>query len=112
MNLKNILKFNTGRSYTAHGQRIAAIAVDGGVFMNDQDRGLDYFFPDCNLSQNEIMRRYDNNDRGQYSSPSINKFGKWHLIMFMELDHSLPETPRTIEQFIEAAAMAEAMQVP
>jgi len=31
--------------------------------MVDIDRGLRYYLPDCDLTQNAIMRRYDSNDR-------------------------------------------------
>ena len=31
MNTENIMRWNTGAHYTEHGQRIAAIEVDGGV---------------------------------------------------------------------------------
>jgi len=86
INIDNILKFNTGRSYTANGQRIAAISVDGGVFMRDKDRDLHYFFPDCQLSQNEIMRRYDYNENCKYSCDSVNAFGMWELINLMDKD--------------------------
>ena len=93
INIDNILKFNTGRYYTAHGQRIAAISVDGGVFMRDKDRDLHYFFPGCALERNEIMYRYDNNgydnkDRLPYSDScdSVNAFGMWELINLTDKD--------------------------
>ena len=86
INTDNILKFNTGRSYTAHGQRIAAISVDGGVFMQDRDRDVHYFFPGCALERNEIMRRYDNNENCKYSCDSVNEFGFWELIKLMSQD--------------------------
>src|SRR4051812_2320395 len=44
-----ILAWNTGRPYTAQGQRIAAIAIGNGVFMSDQDRGIAYYLPDATL---------------------------------------------------------------
>ena len=62
MNTENIMRWNTGAHYTENGQRIAAIEVDGGVFMSDMDRGISYFFPDCPFYQSEIMRRYLYND--------------------------------------------------
>jgi hypothetical protein len=55
----NTLYWNTNRTYTNKGQRIAALAIGGGVWMVDVDRGLDYFFPDCELDRYQIMQRYD-----------------------------------------------------
>jgi hypothetical protein len=83
MNTENIMRWNTGAYYTEHGQRIAAIEVDGGVFMSDKDRGLHYFFPDCPFYQSEIMRRYNYNENGKYSSPGVDAFGQWALIEIM-----------------------------
>ena len=83
MNTEKIIRWNTGAHYTANGQRIAAIAVDGGVFMSDTDRGLHYFFPDCPFVQSEIMRRYLYNENGKYSSPSVDEYGIWALIEIM-----------------------------
>ena len=83
INIDNILKFNTNRPYTSYGQRIAAVSADGGVFMHDRDRDISYFLPDCHLSQNEIMRRYDYNDRCKYSCDSVNAFGQYELIDLM-----------------------------
>jgi hypothetical protein len=55
MNLQEIIKFNSGRSYTAAGQRIAAIEVQPGiVYMLDVDRGVDYLLR-CDLDQYSIM---------------------------------------------------------
>ena len=59
------------------------IETDGGVFMSDKDRGLHYFFPDCPFYQSEIMRRYNYNENGKYSSPSVDAFGQWALIEIM-----------------------------
>jgi hypothetical protein len=83
MNTKNIIRWNTGAHYTEHGQRIAAIEVDGGVFMSDMDRGISYFFPDCQFNQSEIMRRYLYNENCKYSSPSVDEYGTWALIEIM-----------------------------
>jgi len=83
LDIKNIIRWNTGAHYTEHGQRISAIAVDGGVYMDDQDRGIDYFFPDCPLEKNEIMRRYLHNENQTYSCPSVDAFGKWALLNLM-----------------------------
>lgn len=53
------LKWNTGRSYTEHGHRIACAEIDGGVYMVDVDRGIAYFFPNCPLNRDSVMARYD-----------------------------------------------------
>ena len=81
--IEKILRWNTGAHYTEHGQRIAAIEIDGGVFMSDMDRGITYFFPDCPLYQSEIMRRYLHNENCKYDSPSVREFGQWELLDLM-----------------------------
>ena len=55
------ISFNTGRSYTEHGQRIAARRLDSGaILMIDIDRHIDYLFPaEVELTQTSIMRAYD-----------------------------------------------------
>jgi len=83
MNTENIMQFQGGGLYTEHGQRIAAIAVDGGVFMSDKCRGLTYFFPECPFEQREIMRRYLYNENCKYDSPSVREFGQWALMEIM-----------------------------
>lgn len=88
LNTENTIQFQGGGLYTKHGQRIAAIEVDGGVYMSDKCRGLAYFFPDCPLNQSEIMRRYLYNENGKYSCPSIDAFIKAHgQVALMELMH-------------------------
>jgi hypothetical protein len=88
MNTENIMQFQGGGCYTEHGQRIAALAVDGGVYMSDLCRGLAYFFPDCPFEQREIMRRYLYNENGKYSTPSVDAFINTHgQIALMELMH-------------------------
>ena len=83
LDIKNIIRWNTGAPYTEHGQRISAIPVDGGVYMDDQDRGIHCFFPDCPLEKNEIMRRYLHNENQKYSCPSVDAFGQWALLDLM-----------------------------
>ena len=62
MNLQEIIKFNSGRSYTAAGQRIAACEIQPGiVYMQDVDRGVDYILR-CELDQYSIMHAYDHAD--------------------------------------------------
>ena len=58
------LVFNTGRGYTAKGQRIAAAQLDcGRVFFVDIDRGITYATAaPCELTQRDVMTAYDYND--------------------------------------------------
>ena len=58
-----IIAFNTGRGYTAHGQRIAATQLsDGSVAFCDIDRGIDYITTGpCDLTQSAVMSAYDTN---------------------------------------------------
>lgn len=57
------LDFNTGRKYTAHGQRITATLHDDGVVtFHDHDRMVDGEFPlgqHCQFNQTEVMHWYD-----------------------------------------------------
>jgi hypothetical protein len=56
------ITFNTGRTYTECGQRIAAQRLaNGAIMMIDIDRGVDYLLPaNVNLTQRDVMRAYDN----------------------------------------------------
>jgi hypothetical protein len=54
-----ILAFNTERPYSDQGQRIAAIDIDGGVYMLDIDRNIRAFLPGCPLVSNAILSTYD-----------------------------------------------------
>lgn len=58
------LAFNTGRTYTTEGQRIAAKRLDGGaIIMLDIDRGIDYLLhPTTQLTRTEVLRAYDLSD--------------------------------------------------
>ena len=59
------ISFNTKRTYSDKGQRIAcAMLNDGTVLMLDIDRGLDYAFPpniygNNQLNQTRVMSLYD-----------------------------------------------------
>ncbi len=56
------IKFNTGRQYSANGQRIAAIQMpNGDIAFMDIDRGLDYAIPAgaAAFTQAGIMAAYD-----------------------------------------------------
>ena len=51
---------------------MAAIVIHpNGVLIADYDRRIEYFLPDCQLDRNEIMRRYDANDRTEYRPESM-----------------------------------------
>jgi len=63
-----VVAFNTGRCYTAAGQRIAAMfdpGGEGGLLMVDVDRGIDYFLPaeqlpeSFELTPEWVLRAYD-----------------------------------------------------
>lgn len=56
----NILKFNTGRSYTAAGQRIAAAEVAKRVYFVDIDRNIDGTLQEgVPLNAREVLKAYD-----------------------------------------------------
>jgi hypothetical protein len=61
--MTNTIAFNTGRTYTESGQRIAARQLESGhIVMLDIDRGIDYMFPArVDLTQRAVMRAYDCN---------------------------------------------------
>tara|TARA_R110000868_G_scaffold403607_1_gene681046 strand:+ start:286 stop:552 length:267 start_codon:yes stop_codon:yes gene_type:complete len=63
-----ILTFNTGRTYTENGQRIAATQLESGhVVILDIDRHIDVIFPvGVELTQADIMWAYD---RNMYTTP-------------------------------------------
>jgi len=74
-------RWNTGRTYTSFGQRIAAQSVGDCVVMVDIDRGIEYLIQGCPLSVGDVMRRYDSNDRcGHVPSmyrPIVKSLQKW-----------------------------------
>ena len=56
------IHFNTGRQYSANGQRIAAALLDNGsIIFVDIDRGLEYIIPAgaARFNQSSIMAAYD-----------------------------------------------------
>lgn len=59
-----VIAFNTGRAYSAAGQRIAATKLDDGrVLFVDHDRALEYVTSEpCVLAEYAIMGAYDHND--------------------------------------------------
>lgn len=77
-------QFNTGRPYTAKGQRIVAMAVhDGmgerrrkGIIFSDLDRGIDGFIPLVKLPEDRIAlqdQTLHNYDYGNYRyDPAVN----------------------------------------
>ena len=59
------IKFNTGRQYSANGQRIAAALLNNGdIAIVDIDRGLEYLIPAgaARFNQADIMAAYDRGD--------------------------------------------------
>ncbi len=59
-----MIKFNTGREYTEHGQRIAATrdADTGTIILVDLDRHIDLMLPaGVELTQSDVMWAYDLN---------------------------------------------------
>lgn len=65
------IAFNSGRTYTANGQRIACAEIDGGVYLSDIDRGIYGFLPGIALSRYAIMQAYDSGSpRMEYAAPS------------------------------------------
>jgi hypothetical protein len=59
--MTNTIVFNTGRTYTDEGQRIAARRLESGhIVMLDIDRHIDCMFTDLtDFNQESIMRDYD-----------------------------------------------------
>lgn len=85
---RKIIAWNTGRTYTAQGQRIAAVQIGSGVFFSDQDRGIHAFLSDCELSRAAVMHRYDHNIAVDWSIPD-KTINRWELIA--ELDQASKE---------------------
>ena len=60
------ISFNTGRAYTAAGQRVAARKLDDGrVLFVDVDRGVEYVTAEpIELTSRAVMAAYDYNCTG------------------------------------------------
>jgi len=58
-----IIKFNTGRDYTEHGQRIVATQLESGhIVLLDLDRHIDIMLPPgVEFTQADILWAYDLN---------------------------------------------------
>lgn len=55
-----MIAFNTGRKYTAKGQRIAAAQIDDKTYFVDADRMISGVFTvPVALTESAIMRAYD-----------------------------------------------------
>jgi len=55
-----MITFNTGRKYTAEGQRIAAAVVDGRTYFVDADRCIDgVFMESVELTERAVLAAYD-----------------------------------------------------
>ena len=76
------LAFNTGRTYTENGQRIAATQLESGhIVILDIDRHIDVIFPvGVEFTQTDIMWAYD---RNMYVTPhEINlPYGEYYDIV-------------------------------
>lgn len=85
-----ILKFNTGREYTANGQRIAATQLEGGeIVLLDIDRHIDVMLPaGVEFTQADIMLAYDHN---------------WYIFP-TDIDMSYGDYYALVEQLRNAAA--------
>ena len=81
------IEFNTGRNYTAEGQRITAEIIDTKtcdlfgdlthlVKMIDHSRGLNYLYELPELTSHEVMRAYDDGET-QCLSYSKSKDGSY-----------------------------------
>ena len=57
--MEGIIEFNTGRYYSASGQRIAAMKVRGDVIFVDYDRMISGKIIGCSLTESAVMREYD-----------------------------------------------------
>ena len=66
----DIKTWNTGAHYTEHGQRIAAVAVEGGIVFLDIDRNIDGFIPLARGARAHDLREQaqHNYDFGNYTS--------------------------------------------
>ena len=59
-NMSNFLRFNTGRQYSAEGQRIECALIDTDtVVLEDYTRGLSYVLYVYDFEEDSIMRAYD-----------------------------------------------------
>ena len=55
-----MIAFNTGRQYTAAGQRIAAAQIDGKTYFVDADRMISgVFTKPIALTESAVLRAYD-----------------------------------------------------
>jgi hypothetical protein len=58
-----MITFNTGRKYTAEGQRIAAAQVDGKTYFVDADRYISgVFTKPVVLTERAVLAAYDAGD--------------------------------------------------
>lgn len=76
------ITFNTGRTYTEFGQRIAATKLENGcIVMVDYDRHLDLLLPShVELTKYEVMWAYDR-DITTYASKEGIPYDKYYEIV-------------------------------
>jgi len=67
-----MITFNTGRLYTAEGQRIAATEVEGKIYFCDVDRMISGVITvPCKLVEAQIMECYDRNEYQGVCNPIL-----------------------------------------
>lgn len=76
------ITFNTGRTYTECGQRIAAAKLENGcIVMVDYDRHIDLLLPShVALTKQEVMSAYDR-DITTYASKEGIPYDKYYEIV-------------------------------
>lgn len=66
--------FNTGRQYSANGQRIAwTVLSTGNVAMVDVDRGIDYVLVVAEPSNSGVLAAYDASAFAPYNAEEYNE---------------------------------------
>lgn len=75
-----IRTFNTGRWYSAYGQRIAwTVLSTGNVFMKDVDRHIEYVLvlPEgATPTDSAVLAAYDHNQTAPFNQAEFNEYRK------------------------------------
>ena len=69
--------FNTGRSYTEHGQIIAYCDYGNKTLFTDISRGIFGIVDGTNLSQSEVLRLYDSGDYDVAFGDKVHELRLW-----------------------------------